>query len=201
MESRTFQFCAIEYRELPMPWNLLLAFAMITGDPAAAAPRPQVKTAQASKAKPSPKLVSASMPSAGEDSDAEGTLLEMANESRRQAGLPPLHMSDTLMQAARAHARVMVEHAQLSHQFSGEVSLGQRLALAGVRYDHAGENVAYNYSAENAAEAFMQSPPHRDNLLDPQFDEAGIVAVWSDGRLYVVEDFAHEMLGHATSGR
>lgn len=184
-----------------MPWAVLVSFALIIVDPGAANPRPQVKTAEARKAKPSPKLVSASMPSPGEDVDAESTLLEMANESRRESGLPPLHVSETLTQAARTHARVMVEHAQLSHQFAGEASLGQRLAVAGVHYDHAGENIAYNYSAENAAEAFMQSPPHRDNLLDPQFDEAGIVAVWSDGRLYVVEDFAHETLGHATSGR
>lgn len=184
-----------------MPWTMLLAFALIVGDPGAPTLRAQVKTAEARKAKPSPKLVPASMPSAGEDSDAESTLLEMANESRREAGLSPLHISETLMQAARSHVQVMVEHEQLSHQFAGEASLGQRLSVVGVRYDHAGENIAYNFSAEKAADAFMQSPPHRENLLDPRFDEAGIVAVWSDGRLYVVEDFAHEMLGHATSGR
>jgi uncharacterized protein YkwD len=200
MESRTLLFCAIEYRESPMPWTVLLAFALIMGDPGTVPPKSQVKTA-ARKAKPSPKLIPASMPSVGEDSDAENTLLEMANESRREAGLPPLQMSETLMQAARAHARVMVVHDQLSHQFTGEASLGQRLAVLGVHYDHAGENIAYNFSAEKAAEAFMQSPPHRENLLDPQFDQAGIVALWSDGRLYVVEDFAHEMLGHATAGR
>jgi uncharacterized protein YkwD len=184
-----------------MPWAMLLSFAMLLGDPGAAAPKPRVKTADARKTKPSPKLVPVSMLSPGEDPDAESVLLEIANESRQQVGLPPLHMSESLTEAARAHARLMIEREQLSHQFENEASLGQRLAVVGVRFDHAGENVAYNYSAEKAAEAFMQSPPHRDNLLDPHFDKAGIAALWSNGRLYVVEDFAHEMAGRATSGR
>jgi hypothetical protein len=39
----------------------------------------------------------------------------------------------------------------------------------------------------------MRSTPHRENLLDRGFNVAGIAAVWSKGRLYVVQDFAHEV--------
>jgi hypothetical protein len=39
----------------------------------------------------------------------------------------------------------------------------------------------------------MRSAPHRKNLLDRGFNVAGIAAIWSKGRLYVVQDFAHEV--------
>ena len=86
----------------------------------------------------------------------------------------------------------MVKNQQLSHQFEGESSLMTRLTGAGVQIDRAGENVAYNASAEKAFAALMQSPPHRRNLLDPNFNTAGFAAFWSNGRLYVVQDFVHQ---------
>ncbi len=42
-------------------------------------------------------------------------------------------------------------------------------------------------------DALMHSPPHRENLLDREFNVAGIAAIWSGNRLYVVQDFAHEL--------
>jgi uncharacterized protein YkwD len=84
----------------------------------------------------------------------------------------------------------MVARQQLSHQFDGEPSLMPRLRESGLRLSWVGENVAYNASAEKAFEALMQSPPHRQNLLDPDFNVAGFAAFWSDGKLYVVQDFA-----------
>ncbi|MGB7640242.1 MAG: CAP domain-containing protein, partial [Terriglobales bacterium] len=90
-------------------------------------------------------------------------------------------------------ARLMVERQQLSHQFDGEPRLMPRLLETGLRLDRVGENVAFNASAEKAFEALMQSPLHRRNLLDPTYNSAGFAAFWSNGRLYVVQDFAHQM--------
>ena len=39
----------------------------------------------------------------------------------------------------------------------------------------------------------MRSAPHRRNLLDRGFNVAGMAAIWSHGRLYVVQDFAREV--------
>jgi uncharacterized protein YkwD len=36
----------------------------------------------------------------------------------------------------------------------------------------------------------MQSPHHRENLLDPQFHRIGISVVWTGVDLLVTEDFA-----------
>lgn len=143
---------------------------------------------------PTPKTFSAqSSPTSHEDSAAEQELLELANQRRHEAGAPPLRMDASLSNAARAHARLMVDRQQLSHQFDGEPLLMPRLLETGLRLDHVGENVAYNGSVEKAFEALMQSPPHRRNLLDPSFNSAGFAAFWSGQRLYVVQDFAHRL--------
>jgi uncharacterized protein YkwD len=134
-----------------------------------------------------------SSPSPFEDPTAEHELLALVNQSRHEAGAPPLHIDASLNEAARAHARLMIERQQLSHHFDGEQPLMRRLLDTGLRLDHVGENVAFNASAEKAFEALMQSPPHRRNLLDPTFNSAGFAAFWSDHRLYVVQDFAHRL--------
>src|SRR5882672_1977266 len=72
---------------------------------------------------PTPKLLLAAESSRSEDSAAESELLELANRRRKEAGVPPLHASEGLLDAARAHARLMVERKGLSHQFDGEPSL------------------------------------------------------------------------------
>jgi uncharacterized protein YkwD len=176
-----------------MPWALLLSFAMLTGDSGPSTAKPALQSANTQPQRPSPKLISASAPSPTEDRDAENELLALANESRRQAGVPLLRMEHTLTEAARAHARLMVERQQLSHQFDNEPGLIERFIEAGLRLDRAAENVAFNSSAEKAAAALMLSAPHRQNLLNPQYNTAGIAAFWSNGRLYVVEDFAHKL--------
>jgi uncharacterized protein YkwD len=147
---------------------------------------------------PSPKLVVAALHSPNEDAAAENQLLELANESRRQAGVPPLRADRGLTDAAREHAQRMVANGELSHQFAGEAALMVRIAdISSLRFDRAGENVAYNASADSAHDALMHSPPHRQNLLDPNFNVAGMAAIWSNGRLYVVEDFARQVASYS----
>jgi uncharacterized protein YkwD len=143
---------------------------------------------------PSPISHSADGQFAGEDSAAENELLEAVNKSREQAGAPALRMDESLREAARAHARLMIVSERLDHQFSGEPVLFDRIAQAGpLKLDRAGENVAYSTCASGANDALMRSAPHRENLLDRGFNVAGVAAVWNKGRLYVVQDFAHEV--------
>ena len=151
-----------------------------------------------SNKQPNPHSNSAAGPASGEDSAAENELLEAANQSRERAGAPPLRMDESLREAARAHAQQMIAKGRLDHQFSGEPSLMQRIALVtpldgAPTIDRAGENVAYATTAPEVNTALMHSPPHRENLLDTGFNVAGIAAIRSQGRLYVVQDFAHQI--------
>jgi uncharacterized protein YkwD len=128
------------------------------------------------------------------DSDAERRLLEMANQARAKAGLAPLRADEGLSQAARTHAAAMAEQQQLSHKFAGEAALAQRLAAdSTLHLDRSGENVAYAANAEQAQETLMKSPPHRENLLSPDYNVAGFGVVRSGNTLYVTQDFAHNL--------
>jgi len=168
-----------------MLWGLVISLALRFFSCAPdAMPPSSPDSASASVSQPSPFI----------DTEAEQQLLDLANQARQRAGVPPLRSDPDLTTAARAHANLMAEQRQLSHQFSGEPSLPHRLALADrLLLDHAGENVAVDVSAADAAAHLMLSPPHRENLLNPGYNVAGFGAIRDAGRLYVVEDFAHSV--------
>ena len=186
---------------------LAISFAMlaVVAGPCAAETAPPAADARNNdihSKPPTPQSNSAAGSSSGEDSAAENELLASANKSRELAGAPPLRMDESLREAARTHARRMVDSDRLDHRFSGELSLLERIALVGrlasplkgaLKIDRAGENVAYAPCVPDVHGALMRSPPHRENLLDRGFNVAGVAAIWSKGRLYVVQDFAHEL--------
>jgi uncharacterized protein YkwD len=124
------------------------------------------------------------------DFQTEEQLLVLANQSRRQAGAPPLKIDAGLSRAARIHAQAMREARRLSHQFDGEPSLPQRLAATTqLQLEQEGENVALDYDAEHGHEHLMLSPPHRANLLNPSYNVVGLGVVRNGDRLYIVQDF------------
>jgi len=147
---------------------------------------------------PAPQLNSVAESHFGEDPAAENELLEAINKSRELAGVPPLRVEENLREAARAHAQRMAASARLEHQLSGEPSLLERIAQVSplkdaLKIDRAGENIANASCVLGANDVLMRSAPHRKNLLDRGFNVAGIAAIWNKGRLYVVQDFAHEV--------
>ncbi len=134
-----------------------------------------------------------------EDAAAEAALLASINESRKEAGVAPVRTEETLCQAARLHAKRMVAAQQLEHQFPGEPSLLPRFAaVSPLQLDRAGENIADASGSESATSVLMHSPPHRANILDPNFNVVGVAAIWTQGRLYVVQDFAHALPANST---
>src|SRR5262249_37793510 len=70
----------------------------------------------------------------------EKYLLDAVNRERAAANLHPLKWDANLASAARAHARKMVDHNRLSHQFSGEPDLTARCSTAGARFSSVAEN-------------------------------------------------------------
>ena len=181
---------------------LVLSFAMLAVGlgPCTAQTKPQAvvicndASTNVGNKQPNPYSNSAAESSPDEDSAAENELLEAANKSRELVSVPPLRMEESLREAARAHARRMVASERLEHRLPGEPSLLERIAqVSPVKMDRAGENIAYASCALGAHDVLMRSAPHRENLLDRGFNIAGIAAIWSKGRLYVVQDFAHEV--------
>jgi uncharacterized protein YkwD len=120
---------------------------------------------------------------------AEQYLFSAANAERAQRGLQPLKWDETLHRAAQRHAGEMAARESISHQYPGELDLAERGHAAGAKFTVIAENVAEAWSAPVIHDAWMQSPDHRANLLDPRVNSIGISVLRRRGQLYAVEDF------------
>jgi len=127
----------------------------------------------------------------GVDAAGEQQLLTLVNQERTAAGLATLTLDARLTQAARKHTQRMIEKDSLVHQLPGEDQLILRLAAENIRSDHDGENIALNGDVASAHVALMNSPLHRANILNPQFNAVGIGVLRTGDLIYVTEDFAH----------
>jgi hypothetical protein len=124
----------------------------------------------------------------------EDSLFNSANRERASRGLPALRWDDTLAAAARDHAQLMARSNALSHQFPGEPSLKDRTRQAGAHYSVIAENVAEGPSPGVIHSQWMNSAPHRANLLDPELNAIGIAVVRSGDMLFAVQDFSQSVL-------
>lgn len=102
-------------------------------------------------------------------------LVRLTNVERANNGLPPLKAASELMQAAQYHSDWMASHNCFAHKCAGEADWDTRIANAGyVNAQALGENIAAGYgSANDAVQAWMNSPGHRANMLSADFREAG----------------------------
>jgi uncharacterized protein YkwD len=129
-------------------------------------------------------------------SQAERQLLDLANRARAEAGLAPLQSEEGLTKAARKHSALMASQKQLTHDLPGEPGLPQRLAAASsLQFSAEGENVGLAPNAAEVHRAFINSPHHRENLLNPDYNVAGFAVVRSGNMIYVTEDFGHVQSG------
>jgi len=129
-----------------------------------------------------------------QQSSEEKQLFDQLNQSRKQAGLPALEWDERLAQAAREHTKRMIDANQLAHVMPNEPQVGDRLAATGIRFNRSGENVGYNSEFDDLQRAWMDSPPHRENILSPNYNVVGIgVAKSEDGLFYATQDFAHAL--------
>jgi hypothetical protein len=128
--------------------------------------------------------------SAGPQGTAESMLVNAANRDRAAARLPALQWDATLAAAARSHAIRMAQRNQLSHQLPGEGTLQERATQAGARFSVIAENVAESDTVAKLHSLWMNSAPHRANLLDPELNAVGIAVVQAGNILYAVEDFS-----------
>ena len=135
-----------------------------------------------------------SAPTAASGSDAkagvsavdalETQILSGVNALRRARGLPTLRLSEPLTAAAEAHSRAMARRGQFAHELPGGPSFTARLRRFypqnGYRHWIVGENIAAMSPSLEAGEAidmWMESPPHRRNLLSREWREIGLSAV------------------------
>lgn len=123
------------------------------------------------------------------DLDKAAALLSLMNAARAEQGLAPLKPDDRLAEVALARARDLVANNYFDHYGPDGSSAFSELAVRGVRYALAGENLARNNYIESrtvdaAFQGLMGSPGHRANILEPRFSRVGVAAVRS-GRVWL----------------
>jgi uncharacterized protein YkwD len=123
----------------------------------------------------------AAAPPNGRDTQVKQLLTEM-NRVRAEHKLAPLRADERLMRAAQRHAEDIARNGRLDHQGSDGSKLSDRAKRAGYAFARVAENLAAGYAtAAQAVRSWLDSPPHRRNLLDPDIRDAGIGYVFRDG--------------------
>ena len=130
------------------------------------------------------------VPAGRPSNSAEQMLYDAVNRERAMLGLRQLQWDAALANAARLHTTLLAEHDTLSHRFDGEADLQTRLRMAGAHFTLVAENVAQAPDVSTLHIAWMNSAPHRANILDPQVDSIGIAIERRGEEYYATQDFA-----------
>ncbi len=149
-------------------WGMLLAAAVLAVSVVASAP--------ARSTSPASKRVALSSLEVG--------VLGQINQLRRSRGLAPLRISAPLTAAARQHSHSMAAGGYFSHDSADGSDFWIRVkryyGQGRSGYWSVGENLLWSspdIAADAALKMWLDSPPHRENLLTARWREIGISAV------------------------
>ena len=132
--------------------------------------------------------VSALYPPAPAQADTvsdEAAFVAKINELRAGKGLAPLEVNANLVAKARAWSAGMAAAGKIWHSTLSE----------GVteNWKKLGENVGMGGSVDGLHRAFVNSPHHYENLVDPAFGHVGIGIVMNGSTIYVTQVFMQLM--------
>lgn len=116
-------------------------------------------------------------------------VVRLVNVERKGNGRRELVVDPRLTQAANIRARevsTLFEHVRPDGSDSFTV-----VDQMGIRYFAVGENIAYNHKTPEAVmKAWMNSPGHRRNILDADYNAMGVGITTVNGSKYIVQIFA-----------
>ncbi len=104
----------------------------------------------------------------------EARIIERTNSQRAHFGLPPLSVDHSLLRSARQHAAWMTNARSMTHTTRP-----------------VGENIAMGqHSSGEVLNAWMNSPGHRANILNPGYRRIGVAAYRTpEGTVYWCQQF------------
>ncbi len=127
-------------------------------------------------------------------------IIDLTNAKRVQNGLGPLVYNGQLATAAAAKAQDMFAVNYWAHNSPLGRTPWSFINAVGYRYIYAGENLARDFNdAGSVVDAWMNSPSHRENILDANFKEIGVAV--SSGKLTGVDGIlVVQMFGTPVAG-
>ncbi len=147
-------------------------------------------------------------PRALEEALAEAVIRE-GNARRVEIGLRPLSSDPALAEAARRYSQKMRDLAFFAHDAPDGETLEKRLPVeAKFRYSQLGENLwsgqgALDWQASSlsaqATEDWILSPSHRDNLLEPNYEVAGVGVAVDLDQIFITMLYARPQIDAASA--
>jgi len=130
----------------------------------------------------------------------QATLYTLTNDVRIANGIVPLTQAPQLYASSQHKATDMANKAYFAHIGPDGTGLASWLDDADYAYSTAGENLAIGFSDPRVlVNAWVNSPTHLANLIDPDYEETGIglAAGMYDGVpvVYVAQHFGTEKNG------
>lgn len=105
-------------------------------------------------------------------------IIELTNRERINAGLTVLRMNLLLNKAAQTKGADMIALDYWAHNSPRGITPWVFITDAGYYYLYAGENLARDFAApEGVVAAWMASSTHRDNMLNPNYQDIGVAVI------------------------
>ena len=128
------------------------------------------------------------------ENDFLQTVLEGINKERLASSLPILALNSQLNRAAELKAADMIENDYFAHNSPNGLTPWHWFSEVGYNFSYAGENLAVDFDLpQDMVKAWMDSPKHRQNILDNHFDETGLAIIEGNYKghsaLFVVQTF------------
>ena len=126
---------------------------------------------------------------------AAGQEFTLINQDRIANGVRTLSWSATLARVAQYRAQDMLDRGYFSHSdpATGQLAFVELFRSWGIAYTTAGENIAWSTDPSMAGinTMLMNSPEHRDNILNPAYGRAGLGVASNGTKVIVVEVFSN----------
>lgn len=166
--------------------GLLNQQPVVTPSPATTTPAPSTPapTTQTSSTLGLPPI-----PPATELTADEQLMVDMINQERVAAGLNPVKVDLRLVAVARAKAEDMKTNKYFGHTSPVYGTPWAMEQQVGLRVKWGSENIDADKSVAGSMADFMQSIPHRVNILDPKVTHIGVGIAYGSiyGNIYVQE--------------
>jgi uncharacterized protein YkwD len=119
------------------------------------------------------------------EAQMESAITCLINDERASYGLQPVAPDTDLRQAAVSHSSEMIKQGYFGHTSPSGLTFMDRIEatgyMRGTRSWTVGENLVWGTGPLSTPQAlvtaWMNSPPHRENLLRPTFREIGVAAL------------------------
>ncbi len=112
---------------------------------------------------------------------APDEVVRLTNQKRQEAGLSLLTYNSDLAGAAYTKGVDMITKDYWAHVAPDGTQPWKFFNDFGYKYKYAGENLARDFTnPSSAVDAWMNSPTHRENILNPKYKEIGIGVVEGD---------------------